>query len=80
MIRKARLPGTEKECRMRTVLYVLAGFVLGAAAALGLAIAVVTLGHVPSESGGREMEIVFVWMPTGAILGVFAALILRFRR
>ena len=80
MIRIAGLPGNETETRKRTLVYILAGIVLGATAALAIAMAVVTLGHVPSESGGREMEVIFVWMPAGAILGVIAALILRFRR
>ncbi len=65
---------------MRTVLYMSAGFVLGAVAVLGLALATVTLGQIPSQSGGRETHIVFVWMPAGAILGLIAGLILWFRR
>ncbi len=65
---------------MKTGLYLLSGLVLGAAAALVLSLAVVNLNAVPSQSGGREMEIIFAWMPIGAVLGLIAGLILRLRR
>ncbi|MGV8985589.1 MAG: hypothetical protein ACOH2H_04805 [Cypionkella sp.] len=65
---------------MKTLGYMLAGFVLGGICALGLAIAVVTFGHVPSESGGREMQIAFLWIPLGAMLGAITGLVARLRR
>ena len=65
---------------MKTFLYALSGLLLGAGLALGVALLVVWMDHVPSNSGGREMEIIFVWMPLGSILGLIAGVILRIRR
>lgn len=54
---------------MRVLGRALAGFVLGALVALGIAVGLTYVMPVLQAEGAYAMSVAFFWMPAGAVLG-----------
>ncbi|GAB1480147.1 hypothetical protein MASR2M74_27220 [Paracoccaceae bacterium] len=59
---------------MRTFLWIAGGFVLGAALALGIGVALPMITPVSQAEGAYAMGVVFFMMPAGAVLGALTGL------
>ena len=55
---------------MRVLGRALAGFVLGALVALGIAVGLTYVMPISQAEGAYAMSVAFFWMPAGAVLGV----------
>lgn len=60
--------------------YLLAGFVLGAAAAIGLAVAASYVFDISQAEGAYAMQVAFFFAPLGGIIGLIAGIALSRRR
>lgn len=65
---------------MRTFLWMAGGFVLGAAAALGLGLLLPMLTPISQREGAYAMGVVFFMMPAGAVVGALIGLAVRLIR
>lgn len=60
--------------------YAMAGLVLGAALAIGLAVAAATLFGISQAEGAYAMQVAFFFTPLGAVVGLIAGLVRARRR
>jgi hypothetical protein len=65
---------------MRTFLWMLGGFVLGAAAAFGIGVALPEVMTISQAEGAYMMGVMFLWVPAGAVAGALAGLAARLMR
>ncbi|MBA3909386.1 MAG: hypothetical protein C0524_05745 [Rhodobacter sp.] len=65
---------------MRIVLWLIGGFVLGAALALGFGILLPYLTPVSLREGAYAMNVAFFMIPAGAVLGTVVGLIIGLTR
>ncbi|MGQ0564498.1 MAG: hypothetical protein ACT4OK_05435 [Gemmobacter sp.] len=65
---------------MRTFLWMLAGFLLGAGAAFGIGILLPEIVTVSQAEGAYMMGVMFFWVPAGAVAGMLAGLVARLVR
>ena len=65
---------------MRTFLWMLGGFLLGAGVALGIGVLLLYLVPISQAEGAYAMGLAFLWMPAGAVLGAIAGLVARLLR
>jgi hypothetical protein len=65
---------------MRMFLWILGGFVIGAAVALGVCVALPYVVPISQAEGAYAMGVVFFWMPLGAVTGALAGMVIRLLR
>ena len=65
---------------MRTILWMLGGFVLGGGLAFGLGILLPEIITISQFEGAYMMGVGFVWTPLGAVLGAITGLVMRLTR
>ena len=65
---------------MRTFLWMLGGFVLGAGLAFGLGILLPQIITISQAEGAYMMGVAFFWTPLGAVLGAITGLVVRLTR
>jgi hypothetical protein len=65
---------------MRTFLWMLGGFVLGAALAFGIGILLPEVMTISQAEGAYAMGVMFFWVPVGAVTGAMTGLVVRLMR
>ena len=65
---------------MRTVLWLLGGFFLGAGMAFGIGILLPEIFTISQAEGAYAMGVMFFWVPVGAVTGALMGLVVRLMR
>ena len=65
---------------MRTILWMLAGFILGGAVTFGIGAGLPEIVRISQAEGGYMMAVAFVFTPMGAVAGAIAGLVIRLMR
>ena len=65
---------------MRWLGYGFLGFVAGAAVALGLCVLAGWIFAISQAEGAYAMQVAFIWIPAGALVGLVAGLVAAGRR